>query len=122
MLKGLSLLSNCGGLSQLFCELLIFIDLGIEFELKSILRALYQKVSDSLGNSVTDVPHNKFEVFVNPATDFIDEQVFALLFLLLLRRRLLLLLLRILSWLLLRVVVLWGIIFILLWNNICTIL
>jgi len=66
-------------LSQAAQEVLVLVQLRIEFELKALLGGLYQEIANDFWHCVPDAPHNQSEVSLNSHPDFPHEHVCAFL-------------------------------------------
>jgi hypothetical protein len=78
-IQRLSLFSNSFWLSQLFGQRLILVDIGIQHKLESLLRGFHQEEPNCFGDGVSHISQNYLEICVNSCSDFLDEQIVALL-------------------------------------------
>jgi hypothetical protein len=74
-IEGLAFLSDSFRLSQGLREVLVFIDLSVELELKSLLGLLDEEETDGLGDGIADVSHGDLEVGVDSASDLSHEKI-----------------------------------------------
>ena len=62
-------------LTQSLRDVLILVDLRVQFELEFLLRAFDKEVTDSFGNGIPNITNRDPEVGINSSSNFLHEGV-----------------------------------------------